>query len=143
MPRDAAPSQYERRRQATERKLREALERLQAEGGRLSVARLAREAKVARNAIYTNHLGIIDALQQAHRQRAARTPMRRVSLPEHQHTEIEALKQERQWLVTENAALLKRALDAEAAAAQQARHNARLVQEWDQRNRPAMVPPRR
>ena len=142
MARDAAPSQYERRRQATERKLREALERLLAEGGKLTVARLAREAKVARNAIYTNHLSIIEVLEQAQQRQQAAAP-RRAGLLEQQRAEIEALKQERQQLVTENAALLKRALDGEASAAQHARQHARLVQEWDQQHRPALVTPRR
>jgi hypothetical protein len=128
MARDAVPSQYERRRQATERRLREALERLQVDGGRLSVARLAREAKVARNAIYTNHIGIIKALEQVKQHRELRTPVRGTSLLAQQRAEIEALKEERRLLVTENAALMKRALDSEAAAARHARRNAELIQ---------------
>ena len=126
MARDPTVSHYDRRRLATRRKLLTALERLQAEGGRLSVARLAREAKVARNAIYTNHLDIIKALEEAKAQRNARAS-RHAGLPERQRAEIEALKEERRQLVTVNAALLKRALDAEAALAQAARRAERVV----------------
>ena len=139
MAREAAPNHYERRRQATERRLREALERLEAAGGRLSVARLAREAKVARNALYTNHLGIIQALEEAKRRRSARVEPQKAGEQAQLRIEIDALRRERQQLVTENAALLKRALDAEAVAAQHARQNARLVQEWDQRHKPILT----
>lgn len=70
---------YEKRRQETHRKLRDALDRLikgtpqhgslQDRRYTLSVASLAREAGVARNAIYTNHRSMIDALRQAAQQR--------------------------------------------------------------------------
>jgi hypothetical protein len=127
MARDPTVSHYDRRRLATRRKLLTALERLQAEGGRLSVARLAREAKVARNAIYTNHLDIIKALEEAKVRRNASASLHQAGLPERQRAEIEALKEERRQLVTVNAALLKRALDAEAALAQAARRAERVV----------------
>lgn len=121
---DPAPSHYERRRQATERRLREALQRLDSTGGSLSVARLAREAGVARNAIYTNHLEIITALEEVKQRRGAHAITSQAGGQAPLRIEIEDLKRERQQLVTENAALLKRALDAEAALAEQARREA-------------------
>ena len=74
----AAP--YEGRRQVTAGKLRDALDQL-VRGApehpslcgrpyRLTVATLAREASVGRNAIYTNHRGIIEALVEAGKHRA-------------------------------------------------------------------------
>ena len=65
----------EKRLRNTERKLREALERLvkglpthpdlQKRPYRLSIATLAREARVGRNAVYTNHRPIIEELRRA------------------------------------------------------------------------------
>ena len=64
---------YEKRLQETDRKLRDALDRLvkgtprdgslQERRYPLSVASLAREAGVARNAIYTNHRAMIDVVR--------------------------------------------------------------------------------
>jgi hypothetical protein len=66
---------HEKRLRNTDRKLREALERLvkglpthpdlQKRSYRLTVATLAREARVGRNAIYTNHRSMIDELRRA------------------------------------------------------------------------------
>jgi hypothetical protein len=129
---------YERRRQETDRKLRDALDRmikgtprdasLQQRSYTLSVASLAREAGVARNAIYTNHRAMIDALRQAAQQRVV--PSKLESWEDklaQQRAVIDVLKTEQRRLVTENAALLKRAIDAEAAATRHQRQNARLI----------------
>ena len=66
---------HEKRLRNTDRKLRDALERLvkglpthpdlQKRSYRLTVATLAREARVGRNAIYTNHRSMIDELRRA------------------------------------------------------------------------------
>ncbi|WP_269274629.1 hypothetical protein [Sinorhizobium psoraleae] len=66
---------HEKRLRNTDRKLREALERLvkglpthpdlQKRSYRLTIATLAREARVGRNAIYTNHRSMIDELRRA------------------------------------------------------------------------------
>ena len=66
---------HEKRLRNTDRKLREALERLvkgmpthpdlQKRSYRLTIATLAHEARVGRNAIYTNHRSMIDELRRA------------------------------------------------------------------------------
>ncbi len=70
MPLNTPLTAYDRRMQATAEKLRAALDRLvrgtpdrpasRNSVHRLTVAALAREAGVARNAIYANHRGILD-----------------------------------------------------------------------------------
>ena len=63
MQSDAAPQA--RRRARTAERLREALARLLRDGSRRpTVAALAREAGVGRNAIYANHNTILDELRQ-------------------------------------------------------------------------------
>ena len=145
-------NRYEKRLQETARKLRDALDRLvkgtprdaslQERRYQLSVASLAREAGVARNAIYTNHRAMIDALRQAAQQRVV--PSKLESWEDklaQQRAVIDVLKTEQRRLVTENAALLKRAIDAEVAAARHQRQNARLLKERDDAHRPvALVP---
>jgi hypothetical protein len=132
-------SPYEKRLEASDIKLRDALERLvqgrpihprHQNGCRLTVAALAREAGVGRNAIYTNHRAVLDALQAA----AAGTPRPPTSwqdkLDELRAT-IRAMKQEERRMVSENALLLQRARSAEAEAERYRRHHARLVAERD------------
>ena len=144
---------YEKRRQETDRKLRDALDRMikgtprdapmQQRSYQLSVASLAREAGVARNAIYTNHRAMIDALRQAAQQRVVPSKLESWGdkLAE-QRAVIEVLKTEQRRLVTENAALLKRAIDAEAAATRYQRQNDRLLKERDAPHRPVALVPR-
>ena len=157
MARDAgrmpALNPYEKRRQETDRKLRDALDRMikgtprdassQKRSYTLSVANLAREAGVARNAIYTNHRAMIDALRQAAQRRVV--PSKLESWDDklaQQRAVIDVLKTEQRRLVTENAALLKRAIDAEVAAARHQRQNARLLKERDDAHRPVALVPR-
>ena len=144
---------YEERRQETDRKLRDALDRMikgtprdapmQQRSYQLSVASLAREAGVARNAIYTNHRAMIDALRQAAQQRVVPSKLEswEDKLAE-QRAVIEVLKTEQRRLVTENAALLKRAIDAETTAARHERQNVRLLKERDDARRPISLVPR-
>ena len=144
---------YEKRRQETDRKLRDALDRMikgtprdapmQQRSYQLSVASLAREAGVARNAIYTNHRAMIDALRQAAQQRVVPSKLESWGdkLAE-QRAVIEVLKTEQRRLVTENAALLKRAIDAETTAARHERQNVRLLKERDDARRPISLVPR-
>ncbi|CAN5783481.1 hypothetical protein BH11PSE8_BH11PSE8_16140 [soil metagenome] len=144
---------YERRRQETDRKLRDALDRMIKGTPRdasllqrsypLSVASLAREAGVARNAIYTNHRAMIDALRQAVQQRVVPSKLEGWGdkLAE-QRAVIEVLKTEQRRLVTENAALLKRAIDAETTTARHERQNVRLLKERDDARRPISLVPR-
>ena len=144
---------YEKRLQETDRKLRDALDRLikgtpreassQERRYALSVASLAREAGVARNAIYTNHRAMIDALRQAAQQRVVPSKLEgwEDKLAQ-QRAVIDVLKTEQRRLVTENAALLRRAIDAEVAAARHQRQNARLLKERDDAHRPVALVPR-
>lgn len=144
---------YERRRQETDRKLRDALDRmikgtprdpsLQQPSYQLSVASLAREAGVARNAIYTNHRAMIDALRQAAQQRVVPSKLESwVDKLAEQRAVIDVLKTEQRRLATENAALLKRAIDAETTAARHERQNVRLLKERDDARRPISLVPR-
>jgi hypothetical protein len=141
----------EKRLRNTSRKLREALERLvkglpthpdlQKRSYSLTVATLAREARVGRNAIYVNHRPIIEELRRA---------SDRKILPEKLATWEDKLAQQRSLiqilqiaerrLVTENAVLLKRILEAETEVERQKRHNARLIAERDKMPA-ALVPP--
>ena len=146
-------NRYEKRRQETDRKLRGALDRmvngtpgdasLRERTHQLNVTSLAREAGVARNAIYTNHRAMIDALRQAAQQRVV--PSKLESWEDklaQQRAVIGVLKTEQRRLATENAALLKRATDAEAEVAQHRRQNARLLKERDDARRPITLVPR-
>ena len=123
---DITPQQ--KRRDTTAHRLRAALARLLAreEGVTLSVAALAREAGVGRNAIYVNHRDVIAELFQAasHRIDAA------AALKEAPETDWRAvateLREQVRGLATENASLLKRAQDAELATARVERRAAKL-----------------
>ena len=109
----------------------------------LSVASLARKACVARNAIYTNHRAMIDALRQAAQQRVV--PSRLESWEDklaEQRMVIDVLKIEQRRLATENAALLERAINAETGAARHQRQNDRLLKERDEVHRPVALVPR-
>lgn len=138
-------SPYERRTYATRDRLHAALQRLidkrpvhpslQDRNYRLTVATLAREARVSRNAIYTNHRVIIEALRAEAPSRAARATQDELG----QRAMIETLKAAERRLITENAALLKRALDAEAEADRHRRQNARLIAERDALQRPLRI----
>jgi len=142
------PDPYEKRRAATDRKLHAALERLIEQrpshpalqnGYRLEVATLAREAGVGRNAIYTNHRSIIDALKLA----AARPHPKAIESLEEKVVELRAVIREMQAnerrLLTHNAALLQRAVSAEADAERYRRQNARLVATRNEAARPTPI----
>lgn len=143
----AVEAPQEKRRRKTEQHLRAALERLvamkpnhpslRAGTYRLTVTALAREARVSRNTIYASHRSIIEALDRAARQH------RWAGRPDHDEKVIELrrlteqLQRQRQALATENAALLKRAIDAEQLADRLKKQNARLVRELAAAHRPA------
>lgn len=59
-----------------------------------------------------------------------------------QRSLIQVLQLEERRLVTENAVLLKRILEAETEADRQKRHNARLIAERDQALKPVSLVPR-
>jgi len=144
----------EKRLRNTERKLREALERLvkglpthpdlQKRPYRLSIATLAREARVGRNAVYTNHRPIIEELRRA---------SERTVIPERlaawedklaqQRALIQVLQIEERRMVTENAVFLKRILEAEAEVERQKRQNTRLIAERDRGSKPVPLASRK
>jgi hypothetical protein len=144
---------YEKRLCNTNRKLREALERLvkglpthpdlQKRPYRLTVATLAREARVGRNAIYTNHRTVIEDLRRADRHRVVPDKLTKwEDKLAQQRSLLQVLQIEERRLVTENAALLKRVLDAEAASARHQKQNARLIAERDRALKPIPLVPR-
>jgi len=112
-----------RRRQRTAERLRDALARLVAAAGQgtgpsdrdtLTVAALSRLSGVGRNAIYSNHRFALEELARARLAAAGETVARRDRLTE-LRVEVDSLKCDKNRLVTENAGLLLRTLDAEAA----------------------------
>ena len=90
---------------------------LQKRSYRLTVATLAREARVGRNAIYANHRSMIDELRRASDRKIV--PEKLAAWEDklaQQRTLIQVLQIEERRLATENAVLLKRILDAETDA---------------------------
>lgn len=140
------PTPYEKRRRNTERRLRQALKRLQdgtpnhhslkGRPYRLSIATLAREARVGRNTIYTNHRPIIDELNRV----KPSAPASGRASAEQRIAELSALitqlQQDKRQLATHNAALLKRAIDAEISATRLEKQVARLTRERVAATRP-------
>lgn len=148
----APPTPYDRRMQATTDKLAAALDRLVRgaperlasthPGPRLTVAALAREAGVARNAIYTNHRNILDDLARA--QKRGVVPDRLGSVEQkvtEQRAAIKDMELQIRQLVTENAGLLRRAVEAERLAERADRRNAQLTRQIDALRRPVALRP--
>jgi AraC-like DNA-binding protein len=152
MTQPAPPTPYDRRMQATADKLGAALDRL-VRGAperlasthparRLTVAALAREAGVARNAIYTNHRDILDDLARARKRGAI--PDRLGSVEQkvaEQRAAIDDMQLQIRQLATENAGLLRRAIEAERLAERADRRNARLTRQIDALRHPAVLRP--
>lgn len=123
----------------TDRKLREALERLvkglpthpdlQKRSYRLTIATLAREARVGLNAIYTNHRSMIDELRRASDRKIVREKLAawedKLAL---QRALIQVLQIEDRRM-TENAVLPKRILEAETEVERKKRPNVCLMAE--------------
>jgi hypothetical protein len=138
MQSDASATPQARRRARTEARLREALARLLHDGSRRpTVAALAREAGVGRNAIYANHSTILDELRQAATRPGTGSQLESDADRGLEHRRVIAgLKNQLRQLATQNAALLKRALDAEAKTARLDRRAAQLTREIDEIRRP-------
>jgi hypothetical protein len=144
------PAPEAKRRQKTEGRLRAALERLVAgtpthpslrgHSYRLTVVALAREARVGRNTIYTNHRSLLDELDRA----APRADM--PDRPDRDEkaadlaAQITELQQQKRQLATENAALLKRAIDAEKMVHRLKEQPARLVDKLTAAHQPIAFP---
>ena len=117
---NTAGDHYGARLRKTEKALREALERLvkgipthpklKDAGYRLNVSTLALEARVSRNAIYTNHKGIAEDLKAAQR-RSKRMP-KTIENVDDKVRELRAIIREQELekrkLATENALLIHR-----------------------------------
>jgi len=124
MQSDATPQA--RRRARTAERLRGALARLLRDGSHCAtVAALAREAGIGRNAIYANHRTILDELRHAVTRCGTDSQAKSDADRGLEHRRlIGELKNQLRQLATQNAALLKRALDAEAKAARLDRRTA-------------------
>lgn len=105
---------------------------LQKRSYRLTVATLAREARVSRNAIYTNYRSMIDELRRA---------SDRKIVPEKLAAWEDKLAQQRALIqVLQIEERLKRILEAETEVERQKRHNARLITERDRAMKPVALP---
>lgn len=136
------PTPQQKRRDATREELKAALARLVASGHprRLAVAVLAREAGVGRNAIYANHADVIAELRRAARERGLAQPVvEKPSAVANWRAVAADLRGQNQLLATENARLLKRALDAEQAAARSEKQAAALRGELRKTGEPVRV----
>lgn len=139
-----------KRMEATTEKLRAALDRLIQEDGqrstvpasRLTVAALAREAGICRNAIYSNHRDILDDLAKARRRQSqpSRTGLVEDRISE-QRGMIEEMQVQIRQLATENAGLMRRAVEAERRADRAERRSALLTKEVDTLRRPTLLRP--
>lgn len=138
MPKRSTANPDDWRIKATAEKLRAALDRLTngsseqpaASIRRLTVAALAREAGVGRNAIYANHRDILDALIRARRRQSV--PDRITTMGDtlvEQRGVIDNMQQQIRQIVTENAGLLQRAIEAERRAERAERRSAHLTKE--------------
>jgi chromosome segregation ATPase len=147
---DDQHSPQQKRRQSTEQRLRAALERLVAgkprskslrnAGYRLTVSVLAREANISRNTIYANHRSFVDELAaQAGRSDTGMPRARARNAREHRSL-IAELRGNVRDLVSQNAALLKRVIDAERQAEHLAARNASLTSEIAALRAPAAIP---
>jgi len=139
---------HDKRMEATAEKLRAALDRLIQGNGqrfivpasRLTVAALAREAGIGRNAIYSNHRDILDDLNQARQRQSQPDRGRRVEdRISEQRSMMDEMQVQIRQLVTENAGLMRRAIEAERRADRAERRSALLTKEVDTLRRPTLL----
>ncbi len=139
---------HEKRRLGIERRLQAALERLvsgaprhpslRGQAYRPSVSRLAREAGVSRNTIYTNHRSILEELKSNHPVTTRKRPTPKQKIAE-LGAMIEQVQLQKRQLATENAALFKRAIDAEMMLDRMRKQNARLLKERAAARQPVVL----
>jgi hypothetical protein len=139
---------YEKRRLGIERRLQAALERLvsgtpkhpslRGRAYRPSVSALAREAGVSRNTIYANHRLIIKELNSNYPVTTRKRPAMKHNIAE-LGAMIEQLQLQKRQLATENATILKRAIDAEMMLDQLRKQNAKLLKERATARQPAVL----
>lgn len=120
--------------------MREALRRLSADPAQpLTAAALAREAGVGRNALYTGHADVLGELRDLAARRAAGPEARRRD-KEADREKVHALEGAIGQLATQNAGLLRRALEAEERLKRSEDRNAQLLREIAKLRAPATVP---
>lgn len=130
----------QRRHARTKARLREALRKLTADPAQpLTAAALAREAGIGRNALYTGHADVLVELRDLVAQRAAASKVGRRD-KKADGEEIRRLEKDKQQLATQNAGLLRRALEAEERLKRSEDRNAQLLREIAKLRAPAVVP---
>lgn len=128
-----------RRRASTDARLHDALASLANDAATPpTVAALARAAGVGRNIIYTHHAEVLDALRDLQAQRVVATKTMATD-EERTRSALQEAEIRIIALATQNAGLLKRAVEAEQRAERLERRNAQLVQELDRIRRPAPI----
>jgi len=130
-----------KRHAATEQALRQAWERMRAgapthpdlvDGGPLSIAAVCREAGCSRNALYDGHPELLAEIRSAIAgQRSLRPQADQGRTRSRLEDELAACRTDRRRLISENAALLLRALTAEEALARLKRHSPRPLKMTD------------
>lgn len=144
MTRRPAANPHDARMQATADRLRAALARLTASSGaavHLTVAALAREAGVGRNAIYANHRDILDDLARARQRQLSPDSRPAKDRITEQRRMIDDMQHQLRQLATENAGLLRRAIEAERRVDRAERRSAQLTKEIGSLQRPMMLRP--
>ena len=138
-----------KRRVATERRLWDALDRLVARVAeaagvanrcKLTIVALAREAGIGCNAIHANHREITPELQRAIEQCPPPAPIARLRADSSDCRAAAAeLRAQNQLITIDNAALLKRVLDAERAGDWAEKKNAMLTAELRRMQQPTQL----
>ncbi len=132
-------SPQQRRHARTKARLRDALRNLSADPARpLTAAALAREAGVGRNALYTGHADILGELRDLAVQRAIRPEARRRD-EEADREKVRAFERALGKLTTQNAGLLRRALEAEERLKRSEERNGQLLHEISKLRAPTLV----
>jgi hypothetical protein len=133
-------SPQQRRHARTKARLRDALFRLSADPTRpLTAAALAREAGIGRNALYVGHVDILGELRDLAVRRSAGADGRRRG-EDAAWERIRDLERERSKLATQNADLLRRALEAEERYRRSEERNAQLLRQITELRAPTFVP---
>ncbi len=99
---------------------------------------MALEAGVSRNTIYTNHRSILEELKSNYPVTTRRRPTPKQKIAE-LGAMIEQVQLQKRQLATENAALLKRAIDAEMMLDRMRKQNARLLKERAAARQPVVL----
>lgn len=120
------PTPQARRRAKTEARLQASLERMRQAGVKyITVSMLSHESGVSRNAIYKSHRAILAHVQKLPPRKSRKIPLP-VELPDSPDDPAQ-MKEKLKQLASQNAALLKRALDAERQVERLTRRTTELL----------------